>query len=186
MDWSDIQITNDNPATPVFDPVILNAGAAHSTGVELELNASISEHFEAFASFALQDAKYDEGTLPGGEALDAIPFAPRYTADLGGEYRVPLERGELKFGADVVLRGESYLDLVNSPDGKVRPYQMFNARVGYAAPDARWSVTLWGKNLSDETVKQRLFDLTDQDVIGQSFVALNDPRTYGITVRYGF
>jgi len=45
---------------------------------------------------------------------------------------------------------------------------------------------LWGKNLSDEDVKQRLFDLLDQDLIGQNFIVLADPRTYGVTLRMDF
>ena len=45
---------------------------------------------------------------------------------------------------------------------------------------------LWGKNLSDEDVKQRLFDLSSQDLVGQKFIALADPRTYGVTLRMNF
>ena len=36
MDWGDIQIVTDNPATPLFDPITLNAAKAHSQGAELE------------------------------------------------------------------------------------------------------------------------------------------------------
>jgi hypothetical protein len=47
-------------------------------------------------------------------------------------------------------------------------------------------VSLWGRNLGNETVKERLFDLSANDIIGQKFIILNDPDTYGISVRYGF
>ncbi len=86
----------------------------------------------------------------------------------------------------MLLRGESYLTLDNQADGRVDDYQLYNARVAYTSEDGRWGVTLWGKNLADETVKQRLFDLSTQDLVGQKFIALNEPRTYGLTVHLDF
>jgi iron complex outermembrane receptor protein len=183
MDWKDIQITNDNPATPIYDPIITNAGKAHSTGIEIELQALVTRQFRVNANLSVQEAKYDEGTLPTGEPLDKIPFAPRYTGDLNAEYRVPVGEGEISLLGEVLLRGETFLTNDNEVDGRVSDYQLYNARVAYEANDGKWSVTLWGANLGDEKVKQRLFDLSDQDVVGQKFIALNDPRTYGVTFR---
>ena len=186
MDWKDIQTTVDNPNTPVYDPSILNAGEAHSTGIEAELQAAVTEHLTLGATLAVQDAKYDEGNLPSGEPLDKIPFAPKYTSDLNAEYRIPVGEGEISLIGEVLLRGETYLTNDNQPDGKVGDYQLYNARIGWASGDGRWHATLWGKNLTDKTVKQRLFDLSSQDLVGQKLIALNDPRTYGLTVRLDF
>ena len=182
MDWTDIQITNDNPATPVFDPITLNAGRAHSQGVELEVVARVSERWRFDANLGVQEALFDEGTLPDGTPLDHVPFAPRYTANLAAEYALPLGPGQLTFLGEAVLRGESYLTADNQRDGYVDPYQIYNLRIGYLAESGRWTVTTWCQNLTDEQVKQRLFDLSDQDIIGQKFVAWNDPRTYGLTL----
>ena len=186
MSWEDIQITVDNPATPIYDPSILNAGKAHSTGLELEVDAVATDHLTIGATLSVQDAKYDEGTLPTGEPLDRIPFAPRYTGDLNAEYRIPLGEGELSLIGEALLRGETYLTNDNQTDGRVDSYELYNVRAAYSAGGDRWSVTLWGKNLGDKTVKQRLFDLSNQDLIGQRFIALNDPRMYGVTLRMNF
>ena len=186
MEWDDIQINVDNPNTPVFDPSIYNAGKAHSTGIELELRALATEQLTLGAALSVQQAEYDEGTLSSGDALDKIPYAPEYSGDLNAEYRVPVGSGEISFIAEMLLRGESYLTLDNQADGRVDDYQLYNARVAYTSEDGRWGVTLWGKNLADETVKQRLFDLSTQDLVGQKFIALNEPRTYGLTVHLDF
>jgi iron complex outermembrane receptor protein len=186
MDWEDIQLTNDNPTTPIFDPIILNAGKAHSTGIELEVQAAATERLMLGATLSVQEAEYDEGALPTGQPLKRIPFAPKYTSDLNAEYRIPVGSGELSLLGEVVLRGNSYLTQDNQADGRVDDYALYNARLGYTPASGDWNVTLWGKNLSDEDVKQRLFDLSSQDLVGQKFIALADPRTYGVTLRMNF
>ncbi len=183
MDWKDIQINIDNPNTPVYDPSIYNAGKAHSAGIEAELQAAVTDQFTLGATLAVQDAKYDEGNLPTGEPLDKIPFAPKYTSDLNAEYRIPVGSGEISLIGEVLLRGEYYLTNDNQPDGKVGDYQLYNARVGWSSEGGRYHVTVWGKNLADKTVKQRLSDLSSQDLVGQKLIALNDPRMYGVTFR---
>ena len=186
MDWSDIQLTNDNPATPIYDPIILNAGKAHSAGIEAEIQAAATERLMLGATLSIQEAEYDEGTLPTGEPLKRIPFAPKYTGNLNAEYRIPIGSGELSLLGEVILRGDSYLTQDNQADGFVDDYALYNARLNYASASGTWNITLWGKNLSDEDVKQRLFDLLDQDLIGQNFIVLADPRTYGVTLRMDF
>lgn len=183
MDWKKIQIRVDNPNTPTYDPNILNAGAAHTTGFEAEIEALPTDNLRLGAGISVIDAKYDEGTLPSGERLRTIPFAPTYSGDLNAEYRIPLAHGTLVMLGEAVIRGEAYLTQDNSPDGKQDAYQLYNARLGYESQGGKWSVFLWGKNLTDEKVVQRLFDLYDVDVVGQKFAELNDPRTYGLTFR---
>lgn len=184
MDWSDIQISGDNPNTPVFDPIILNAGAAHSTGVEVEILAEPTENLRLGVNGAWLEAEYEDGQLPDGTPLDRIPRAPEYTASLSAEYHAPVG-GSLEWflGGEVLARGESYLTPANQEDGKVDPYALINLSAGLEAADGSWRFSVWGRNVTDEDVKERLFDLADQDVIGQKFIILNDPLTYGVSLR---
>jgi iron complex outermembrane receptor protein len=187
MDWTDIQISIDNPSTPTFDPVIANAGAAHSTGIEGEIVAIPSRNWVLGANFAWNDATYDGGTLPDGGPLDEIPYSPDYTSNLSAEYRRPVSASlEWFIGAETLTKGEFFLTADNQDDGHVDAYTLVNARVGLRSASRRWRLTVWGKNLSDKTVKQRLFDLFDQDLIGQKYIVLNDPRMYGVTIGLGF
>jgi len=183
MDWSDIQIAADNPATPVFDPIVLNAGAAHTTGLELDILSQPTDNLSLGFSAALLQAEYDEGALPNGTALDKIPRAPAYTANLNGEYRSPMSGSTDWFvGGEILARGESFLTLANSDDGRVGAYALVNMRAGVEASDGSWRLSVWGRNMTDEVVKERLFDLFNQDVIGQKFIVLNDPSTYGVSL----
>lgn len=184
MDWEDIQISGDNPATPVFDPIIVNAGAAHSSGVEFELLSEPTDRLTLNFSASLLEAEYDEGALTDGTPLAEIPRAPDYTAVLGALYQAPLaDSVEWFLGGEVLARGESFLTIDNQEDGRVGAHALINIQAGLEAPDGRWRLTFWGRNIGDETVKQRLFDLAGQDVIGQKFIILNEPATYGVNLR---
>ena len=185
MDWSDIQITVDNPTTPIFDPTILNAGAAHSQGLELEFAARPMEGLVLGANFSLLEAEYDEGTLPSGAPLRTIPNSPEYSGALNAQYSLPLsDFGTLTFGGEYLMRGQSFLSADNIEDARVDPYQLVNLRVSLERDN--WRLTLWGDNLTDEVYKAGIFDLSTVPLIGQRFISLSEPRTFGVELRADF
>lgn len=191
MKWSDIQISVDDPSTIIYDPIISNAGAAHSKGVEFELIARPIPPLTLQAGLSIQDARYEEGTVPAKppappKKLDKIPYAPNYSYNFSAEYRLPLGPGDLTLFGQYLGRGTSYLTPDNQADGKVKPYGMVDARISWAPSKGDWRVSLWGKNLTDNVHKERLFDLYGQDLVGQKFIILNDPKTYGVEVSVKF
>lgn len=190
MDWASIQVLEDNPATPaIYDPITTNAGAAHSQGIEIEIDAAPTDQLRLGASFSLLEAQFDEGALPNGDPLQRIPFSPDYTASFNAQYTWPLPSGdEVSLLGEYVARGEAFLGYDNQPDSRVDPYGLVNLRLAYAhnADAGDWSVALWGRNLTDETYNVRMFDLYDLDFVGQRFAILGDPRTYGVELRYEY
>ncbi|MFN3463334.1 MAG: TonB-dependent receptor [Terricaulis sp.] len=69
---------------------------------------------------------------------------------------------------------------------KLQPaYTLLNGRIGIGPQDERWSLELWGRNLTDEGYGQIMFDVPLQlGTLGPTQGAfLGDPRTYGITLR---
>ncbi|MCA0240375.1 MAG: TonB-dependent receptor [Proteobacteria bacterium] len=69
-------------------------------------------------------------------------------ATLGAQYEWPLAGGTLMARADLEHRSKRYWEADNVA---VQPaLDLLNLRLGYAAAGDRWSVALWGKNLSDE------------------------------------
>lgn len=188
MDWQNIQVSQDNPATPMYDPIILNGGVAHSQGVEIEVQALPTDQLLLGASVSFLEAEYEEGTLPTGQPLQRVPRAPEYTAAFNTEYRWPVgDFGEIALGGEYLMFGESYLSTNNIEDARVAPYELVNARLSFENLRQGWRFSIWGENLTDETYKTRMFDLMDQDLVGQRFIALGEPRTYGVElrVRYG-
>ena len=69
------------------------------------------------------------------------------------------------------------------PNGRLREdsYFLLNAQVELAAPDDRWTVTLFGRNLTDKRYFSAVQIATDGDK-----GATADPITYGIALGARF
>jgi outer membrane receptor protein involved in Fe transport len=73
---------------------------------------------------------------------------------------------------------------------------VFNGRIAFGTRDERWSLELWGQNLTDEDYYQVVFDAPLQNVTSATPGALpttdalnaflGAPRTYGVTLRAKF
>ncbi|MEZ6011622.1 MAG: TonB-dependent receptor [Hyphomonas sp.] len=187
MKWEDIQITADDPATPaLYDPRILNAGEAHSDGVELEMVAAVTPALTIDGNFAYFDAAFDEGTS-GGQPLGDLG-APEYTFNLNGTYVYALTPDlDLTFRGEYYRQGDQWVNLNQTvPENLQEGYELFNARVVLSPADADWELAIWGKNLTDETYNVNTFDLLSNPFVGQLFNVLGAPRTYGVSVRKSF
>jgi iron complex outermembrane receptor protein len=138
-------------------------------------------------NFSFMEAKYDEGTLPDGTPLDTMVRAPDYSVNINAEYRNTLS-GSLDWfiGAEMLNTGELFLYPDNQEDSRVAPHTLYNARFGIGPEHRGWSLTVWGRNLTDEIYKERLFDLYDQPLIAQKYIVLNDPMMWGVTLRLAF
>jgi iron complex outermembrane receptor protein len=189
MKWDDMQLRVDDPNTPnSFDPRILNAGAAHSNGLELELAAILAEGLTLNTSVGLLDAEFDQGKLPDGTPLRDLVRAPDYSGSVDLEYTTSVSSGlNLFLRGQYVFTGAYWLAADQSiPQAQQGAYGLLNARVALSDADQRWEVALWGKNLTDETYNIGVFDLLENSFVGQYFNVLGDPRTYGIEVRYNY
>ncbi len=136
--------------------------------------------------------------LPGHQ----LSFAPLWSVSIAGTY--DHEIGEnLRFLANLDAKYTSDYNTGSDLDpNKVQgAMTMLNGRIGIGSPDRRWTVELWGQNLTDVHYKQVVFDAPLQ---GQAFQqtlqpngtyyngALNSqtydaflgaPRTFGVTLR---
>jgi len=139
-------------------------------------------------SFALIDSEYTEYTtnnprtgLPedvSGNRLNQSPefkshLAATYTWDLGGR-RLSL-RGEFQYTS------KYYFDQFNFEDLAEDGYHLWNAYLTYYLPNNRWSVSAYGRNLSDELHYAQVFGAGPDN---KAWLAA--PRTYGVRADYRF
>ena len=72
-------------------------------------------------------------------------------------------------------------------DGSLNPFDVQDAttkldlRVGFASPDDRWALELWGKNITDEITRSVTFNTPLN--VGARGAFVQDPATYGVTLR---
>ena len=85
-------------------------------------------------------------TLKGKTSVNT----PRVTGNLSGEYRLPLSGGrfDLALRADALYTGKRYVDLANR--ASIEAVTRFNARATLTGGDGRWSLSLFGKDITDE------------------------------------
>ncbi len=108
--------------------------------------------------------------------------APEWKALLGFNYDILLGAGEMYLGADVAYEADSFALVANPAGALVEPGVRINARIGYRAPDDRFRVALWGKNLTDREYFRASTNTNGQG--NQAYAA--PPLTFGVDVGFKF
>ena len=185
---------------------LVNASEATVKGVEAELTIAPSSAFDLLLAYAYTDAKYgsfldynrrDPVTqIPQRFTGRIIPFTPKHKFNIGAslELPVPESAGEVSLGANLAYKSSAILGLVpfligsNAFDGESRqkPTTVVDANldwdnIGGSPIDATFYVT----NLFDVTYKIGGASLINSG-LGFNQRIYNEPRMYGVTLRYRF
>ena len=176
--YDDIQILVIDPATAFLD--IDNAGEAEMTGLELEVFANPVDPLTFMASVGYIDASYNEvNPLAAGISLNnELPVTPEWTVHLGAEYEVDLATaGALRLRADYSWRSDVFFQAENALFDKGEEVGLLNLRATYTLPSQMTSISVFGRNVTDETYLSNA-----QDVRGPLGVA---PAQLGETAEWG-
>jgi outer membrane receptor protein involved in Fe transport len=169
-----------------FIDLVSNAAEGSNTGLELELDYRPLDSLTVFANLGLMDTEFDDFVNNNGEDLDGEEqaHAPGYQFFVGAEYRpapgwyVRLEAE----GRDSFYFSNSERFVPDPNDVRSEAYELYHASFGYEA--ARWSLKLWGRNLTDEDYPVRGYYFGNDPRTGYTpagWVQLGEPRRYGVT-----
>ncbi|KQV91352.1 TonB-dependent receptor [Massilia sp. Root351] len=163
---------------------LVNAGRSRITGAEFEAALQATRELRVNASVGLLNGKYRELLLNGVDLSGKRMIeAPRYTANAGIDYSLPLGGYKLNFHGDASVIGEQYFLATNAPASRVGVTRDVSARIALLSPSKKVEVALYGKNLSDNRNPAGIvLDATSQT----RFTTVPYPRRYGVdlTVRY--
>lgn len=186
IDWSDIQLTRFITMTNGFDTNITdNAGDAEIKGIEGEIVARASDHWELGTSFAYLDAEIvsvlpgvpDYVTKPGATLPGSPDFSMsnyvQFSSDFGGD-----RSDYVRFGHRYV--GELYSNANNQPFYKVDPYSVLDLRAGMQF--SKYEIALYAENLTNRD------SVTSADANAEvtPYKFRMRPRTLGMTFRANF
>ena len=185
IDWSDIQLLTVIASTGVD----INGGSARSEGFEWDTSWQPIENLSLGFSGAYVDAALTEDTpaIVGGVKGDALPFAPKWSGTLDGDYRLPLDSGWTPYvGATVHYIGGRESDFqAGGPQVELPSYTTVQARLGVDWEN--WEAELYGKNLTDARGFTYFSASGTSAASGNAAsVSVIMPRTFGVLLRAKF
>lgn len=118
--------------------------------------------------------------LRGDASGNKLQNTPEFTASVGGSLDIPTTSA----GTFVIAGNYYYNDgYVGTTDERVFQgnYSLLDASLTWKLPGDKWSIRVWGKNLTDTHYWSQL-GATNSGDNGTS----NAPRTYGVTLGFNF
>jgi len=146
-------------------------------GVEVEVKAIPSRHLTLFGSYGYTDSEIRKNSSNPSVVGNRSPYVPQSTVNLGAQYKLELgDHVDSTFRVDYRRMGAQYWDTLNSTERSA--VNLLDARMIVQSISGAWSLTLWGRNLTNKTYLAEW-------VLG-GFARRAQPRTYGVDLRLNF
>nr|WP_272800728.1 TonB-dependent receptor [Sphingobium sp. AntQ-1] len=188
-DYKDLQVQRQLQA----GNSVIN-GSAEIYGADVDLTFAVSNRLSLRANIEALHSKFLDfpgaqfTSTTGGVPVTAfqargnrLPYASNFAGSFGFDYEMPVGDGSITFN------GTAYHDdgWFARPDNLIAQpsYWMFNASANWKVADTGLSLSVWGRNLSNEPVSGYAVTTFPIGNLGQSLEA---PRTYGGTIGLKF
>ncbi len=188
MDYQDKQEeigqTSDGPTGQSI--VVFNAADATMQGIELELQAIVTENLSMRANFGYLDSGYDEFTYPdpsGGIVDDSgLEFrrAPEYTGSIDATYQWQMGDGEAWIRGAYRFIGDHFVEQSNRPELENDDQHLLDLSVNYTTGGLTFG--LFGRNLTEEDGWAHGLNVSGL----WAYASARAPRTWGAEVTYNF
>ena len=198
--FEDLQVNTfvRDPNDPAaFISGIDNAAEVTSQGIEVELNALVTDWLTLGASVGFLDASYDDyaaaNCFPGATPNSTVvpgqcdlsgrdtPFSADISGALRADVDLPINNNMRLFGGLTIGFSSDYFTEGTLDPEAVQPsYERYDARIGLAGINDDWTVSLIGKNLDDTPILS-----ASQPIVG-NVGFINAPRTVMLRVGKTF
>ena len=176
-----VQSRDDSNASD-FTDYFGNSGKGTNYGMEVEVNWLASEVLSVEGSLGLLETDYDTPLSANLDRRDQA-HAPLYQFALGASLQVS---ENLIWTADIEGKDKFYLS--SSHDEQSASYWLLNTNLAYSAD--QWSLSVWGRNLTDKDVIVRGFGGFGNDprkyYATEPYYQLGEPRSFGVSGQYNF
>jgi iron complex outermembrane receptor protein len=197
-DWIGIQLlatVTDRapPHSQLTELVPQNAASALADGEEVELSWAVTNNFVVQANLGWLNTKYTDSTSPAVTLNTEFAQAPDQTYDLGFQHTAHLRGGgTLVSRLDDVYTGAYWRSATPSlrqnaygvpRDKESGDFWRLDAQVAFTPRDAKYTLTLWGTNLTD------VYDLNSgflHNIWQFDFATASRPREVGASFRINF
>ncbi len=164
---------------------VFNAATATMQGVELELQAILTEDLSVRANIGYLDSEYDEFSFVGASGLtdlSGLDFrrAPELTGSLDVTYEWQIGGGNAWVRGAYHFLGEHFVEQTNRAELENDDQQLLDLSVNYATNGLQ--VSLFGRNLTDEDGYAHGLNVSGL----WAYASPRAPRTWGAEVTYSF
>lgn len=190
--------------------IIFNVPEAHATGLELEINADLSDAFDVSLTGSYIESELDSTLTSGGTVLagirkgNRIPTVPEFQFAVAGNYNFAFKDWDANWSTVVQYVGDRITQTVdqenggivsapqipifggaggnNAFDADLPSYTIVNTRLTIEQENTEWSFYI--NNLFDE--EARLSADREAGGIARFGYRVNRPRTFGVNYKYNF
>jgi iron complex outermembrane recepter protein len=181
MEYQDLQVTqtDDGCLCNITD----NAADAKISGLETEVQWVVSDNLLLFGALTLLNTEYEDFVDSNGldNSGNELQRTPGHQFNVGGELTTDFfqHKDALTLRLSYAYQDELFWlpDNFQTEDA----YGLLDGRVTLAPEDANWSLSFWGKNLTDELYRTNIIAF-----LGDEVSTLGAPRTYGVSLGYSF
>ncbi|MFK7731488.1 MAG: TonB-dependent receptor [Pseudomonadales bacterium] len=164
---------------------VFNAATATMQGVELEVQAIVTEGLSIRANLGYLDSEYDEFVFNDGFGLvDNSGFdfrrAPEFTGSLDATYEWEVGSGQAWVRGAYRMIGSHFVEQTNRAELENDTQHLIDMSVNYAINDLQFS--LYGRNLTDEDALAHGLNVSGL----WAYASPRAPRTWGLEVTYNF
>jgi iron complex outermembrane receptor protein len=148
-------------------------------GVEWEGIWQATDAFRLHSTLGYIDADVDD---PNPAAV--APLTPELTFSISPEFSFPLGEGNLTLRADYSFRDDMYGEPSSDPGRftQIDSRDLVNFDVTYEPADGDWSISAYGKNVTDERYDNARLNTGDYILV----ILSNDASEYGVRVTRDF
>ena len=189
--------------------VVRNAGNLRQQGFELDLKLAPSDRFSLSGSLAYLDSEFTDfktaSALPGfggTQDLTGKPnsFSPAWSGNVAVDWNGDVGSSGWTWAANanVSFVSDQYVGTVNdaNPQSIADGYALLGARLTLSGPDDRWSLAIFGSNLTNTHYRPLAVDQPLGGALGlnngafpgstANRIMANEPRTYGVSAKVQF
>ena len=162
--------------------VISNIDEVEMLGFELEIQTLIKEGWTAYGTLGITDSEIEKSVARPQDEGNRTPKNQKFSFNVGTQYVFPINSNlDGRIRVDYERRGRKYWHPDNQ--NSMNPFGLLNLRFGLEAE--RWSVTAWGKNVTDTEYWHDYNAAAFSGAFGDiGFLARG--ATYGIDFGYRF
>ncbi len=175
---------------PIFNQLekLVNVPKSRINGAEIDITARPLSGLTLRAAGTWIDSKVldfvgiNNDRVLGDYRGSELPFSPKWQLVGDAEYRWALSSDLNAFvGANVLYNSKSNSTLGAPASSPIKSFATLDLRAGISGPDDKWTLLVWGRNVTDTYYWTNQF--VTQDVIVR-YTAM--PVTYGLSASYRF